>query len=136
MGLIRSYSYKYHDQCLGNNRAIKWRKSSGRLRVFQISISTWYFIELLISFIYNFSINEKPRLLRFYTDNIHGTLEQSRMKLFSPAPIRCSYHPRQWLFFFKHHTIVSSRSAVNRTESGRMTVNLHLLKNIRNIETF
>ena len=134
MGLIRSYSYKYHDQCLGNNRAIKWRKSSGRLRVFQISISTWYFIELLISFIYNFSINEKPRLLRFYTDNIHGT--QSRMKLFSRAPIRCSYHPRQWLFFFKHHTIVSSRSAVNRTESGRMTVNLHLLKNIRNIETF
>ena len=136
MGLIRSYSYKYHDQCLGNNRAIKWRKSSGRLRVFQISISTCYFIELLISFIYNFSINEKPRLLRFYTVNIHGTLEQSRMKLFSRAPIRCSYHPRQWLFFFKHHTIVSSRSAANRTESGRMTVNLHLLKNIRNIETF
>ena len=93
-------------------------------------------IELLISFIYNFGINEKPRLLRFYTDNIHGTLEQSRMKLFSRAPIRCSYHPRQWLFFFKHYTIVSSRSAVSRTESGRMTVNLQLLKSSRDIKTF
>ena len=126
--------FKYHDQCLGNNRAIKWRKSSGRLRDFfkyrsrlGSSLSYWYPLHI---------ISALTRSIRSYVDNIDGTLEQSRMKLFSSAPIRCSYHLGQCLFFFKkHHTIVS-RSAVNRTESGRMPVNLHLLKNSRDIKTF